>query len=98
MNRVGIVIDLDAQRSTSVKDITYRIGTMIEALLNNIEQGLIKVAELVSSSKTFKALTENRLSGDRMGDEGAKSLASALQSPTCKVTYIKWVIYASPRC
>ena len=34
---------------------------------------------------------KHSLDENEIGDEGAKWLASALQSPNCKVTYIEWV-------
>ena len=59
---------------------------------------LNRLSSFTHSSVKFKsALTENRLKLRLIDDEGAKSIASALQSPACKVTYIEWVTIDAPQ-
>ena len=67
---------------------------MNPTLLNAIERGDVEFLPLVNLAQDDVQTTltgNNRLKGIRqvgIGDEGAKLLANALQSPNCKVTSI----------
>ena len=75
------------------------IGRMDQDDLNEVKNGDVESTGLVNTfcsrlSKNADHLDWNRfwLRSSLMGDEGATLLAGALQSPTCNVTCIEWVL------